>query len=252
MPFQQEQNKYVNLIQLNNNIESALDSSIDIINQTTKLRLSRGKLTDFLDSKDRNYAMKTSCNVNGLSVPDTTLTLVVFEPGDGTGNQSNYVIAGVEPKYTPRDKTGVAELFIPIGTFYFGRFIPFLNSLEGNSIENTGTVSDYNIYNYATFGLNKEQFNSAINSVTAQKDVKFTIDFKQLTFAADYGNPHAIYFDNKTGTNKRLRKNSPTPLIQIAGFLPILKEEDFWSIQKYHAAGSKKSFNYSKGELKQV
>ena len=160
-----------------------------------------------------NYAMKTISPIAGLE-KDSKAVMVFFEPGDGTGSRVDYTLNDVPEKYTPRDKKGYAELFLPIGTVYNNLFIPKITSLDEVTLKTPTTIRTC-----AVLGTDPQKYRCLDHYIASNES--YATDLMRLTFLQKtVGNPHAILFNEKNVPQKA------ESIIQIGAFIALAEENN--------------------------
>ncbi len=189
-----------------------LKSAVKYIQEQTNIRLVILPSTK-PDFTSQNYAMKTISPIAGLEA-DSKAVMVFFEPGDGTGSCVNYTLEGVLEKYTPRDKKGYAEIFLPIGTVYNNIFIPKFTSLDEVTL---GTTTP--IRTCAILGTDSRKYFYLDHYI--KNNELFAVDIMRLTFLQKtFGNPHAIRF------NEEHAPRHSESIIQIGAFIALAEQNE--------------------------
>ncbi|MDO8556107.1 MAG: hypothetical protein Q7R96_02955 [Nanoarchaeota archaeon] len=151
----------------------------------------------FQQTPDKGYTAKTITTLTWKKQPLGTLTIIAFSPGDGTGSQEHYQLPNTPSAWTPRNKQGIAELFIAVGTYHQGAWYDGITSLHAVTLNKK--KDDIKRYKLLT-NLSLQQ------SITKQEQRHF--DFT-INKTRNYGNPHAIIWPEKLTTES----------IQVAAFL---------------------------------
>jgi hypothetical protein len=142
-----------------------------------------------IQTADSRYSFKAHGRVM-IGKDVSGLTIIGFCPGDGTGSQQDYQIAGVQENNTPRNKPGFAELFIPLGTAYNGSFIGNVTCLDALTLEGGKLLK------YATLTMPENDYAEIMicNHEHEMLPLPMKVPAMALSFQGNYGNPHAIVF----------------------------------------------------------
>ncbi len=188
------------------------------------------------------YFGKISLDVTGIPGV-SNMTVLYLKPGDGTGDQKNRIIDGLEPKYTPRDKTGYAELAVPLGIVLVKddhvSLIPSVCSLTETMITESPSFvkrdvqlpSDY-VFSKKTIGIDRSAFNDLRYAVFNNRKVSVhRRQFDATHIQNEFGQKHAISFDARsiynTNDSHEIRKSFGEEVLQVCGFISLETENDY-------------------------
>jgi hypothetical protein len=157
------------------------------------------KVSPLISTPEKGYTAKSEAQINYEDNPlgSGIVNVLVFQLGDGTGNQQDFSIPGIPAAWTPRKKKGFAEVYLSLGTYLDGEWYERLTSLSGFTLDREGMIQKY-----ADLTLPK---------LRVVKDFKtYALTFDNET---NYGNPHAVVLE----PNNRLADVETT--FQIGAFL---------------------------------
>ncbi|MDP3881324.1 MAG: hypothetical protein Q8Q31_00405 [Nanoarchaeota archaeon] len=202
----------------------ALSARVNSIQPNARLTIDKR----FEFTPDKGYSAKASTNVEesgGRPLGSGTATLIMFRQGDGTGNAQDYQIEGLEAKHTPRNKEGAAELYISIGTFFNGSWIPGITCLSCYGLDARGQI-----LGYKGLGSSATGFEANLAAFKERKSpfpifhYDFTFDrnptYHEPNPIVPYGNPHAILWPHS------LQIEHTGEFFQIGAFLPFPEETE--------------------------
>ncbi|MDO8459879.1 MAG: hypothetical protein Q7S74_02095 [Nanoarchaeota archaeon] len=217
----------VNKFGTNDNLN--LEAISEVVNSELNERIAQlgsdfrlNNLTPLQLTPDKGYTGKAQAEITYECRPvgNGNLTIVLFRPGDGTGNKSDFQIEGIPAKYTPRLKTDYAEIFMAIGTGYNNKWIPGVTCLNEVVIRKD-TPGVYDRPDSCT--STRSRFRNICLSKESKKNKHFS-NLKQFSFTLHkgkhYGNPHAITFPESPWL-KRLEPYES--LFQVGAFLAFPK-----------------------------
>jgi len=225
---QSERRDGFDLSQIERLVRTSLGLQIKLLNPT----LSPLEITPLQLTPDKNYTAKSESKLydsKGQPITENLLTTILFQPGDGTGNQNDYKLKGVPPSWTPRRKTGYKELFIPIGTFANGSWHHGRTHLAEVILGEEGGVEILKYLNHRTL---REAFGEVPKYEDTDGLVKELHRPLPLPFALTYdstaekpnGGEHAIVWDEDTVTGGILDKFT-LPYVQAGAFISFPTKE---------------------------
>jgi len=161
------------------------------------------------------------------------MNVVLFCPGDATGNTENYgnrkliepaciVVRKTHKAIIPRRKDGItAEYIFPIGSATQEHFIMGLTSLEGWTIDPRSS-NPLTILRYKEFGYNPLEYSRRMKEKYADISLKLE---KTLWLDGDerIGDPHSIYCSPETSNG----------ILQMVGFLGTNDESAIKFFERY-------------------
>ncbi len=198
----------MNLQQLEHLIQVSLQERLQEIDPTLILQPQ----TPLAHTPDKGYYAKAIHALHWKEQPLGTgkLVTIVFRPGEGTGNHLDYQLTNIPPAWTPRNKTGTAELFISIGTYHEGLWHTGVTSLSAVTLtKDQTTIERYKCLTHSTLerSLTPDEL-----GMHCHRHFDLTLNKER-----NYGNPHAIIW--KTDIN------NPESL-QVASFLQFLEPSE--------------------------
>ncbi|MFH1803015.1 MAG: hypothetical protein ABH864_06240 [archaeon] len=169
---------------------------------------------------ERGYTARGKAGItrSGSPLGSGTLYTVLFTPGQGTGDRTNYHLLDHPARWTPRRKDGYAELFMAIGTGYRSKWFPGVNSLS--VVDHTGTHKNSPWIKRLTVGP-RDYVEALRNGGRLERVSRFdfTLDRGAET---PYGDPHAIIFD----PSRPLDELDTKELFQVGAFLSFPQDDE--------------------------
>ncbi|MFA5259335.1 MAG: hypothetical protein WC979_05890 [Candidatus Pacearchaeota archaeon] len=177
------------------------------------------------------YSAKGQAEItyNGKPLGSGKITTVVFGPGEGTGSHFSMQLEGVAEAWTPREKSGYAEVVMALGTGYNSRWASGLISLDemisdGRWIERLFNQS----FNVSMLSL-RDSFKYSDKKVEDQFAMvsRFGLTYFKDERILQY--PHAVVFRNGP---MHYFFNQDETVFQIASFLPFLERTEGFDVIK--------------------
>jgi hypothetical protein len=194
----------------------ALEDALKDISLQSGVRLECGEPSK-PQSMDPRYSFKTTVDISGI-VGVSNATICFLEPGDGTGSADDYQNVNAKPNHVPRNKSGFAELMIPIGTFYNHHFVPHLVSLEEVVLQRK------NLRHYGSLVMHPKKYQQAIIDLHEDGAVVYETTLIRPTFIQGvFGNPHATRFNEDIINNVN---SCYCNWLQVAAFIALPKDNE--------------------------
>lgn len=187
---------------------------------------SFGELSPFQVKEGRKYrgiAQAEAYHPPTGSTAVSTLYVVIFGPKDGTGSKQDHPELGLLEEHTPRDKTSLGELMIPIGIAWSQKWVSNFASLMEISIDPAGKV-----YHNQIGGSDIDLRLAARARGNEVYTLSARADWTQNPYTG-YGKAHAIttpiYGQNSYGDLRNPLCVPPEEdcRLQVAGFLAFSK-----------------------------
>lgn len=184
--------------------------------------------TDRSASPPYRYSAKGQAEITyqGRPLGSGKITTVVFGPGEGTGSHASMRLDGIAEAWTPREKSGYAEVVMALGTGYNSRWISGLISLDETISDGKWSDRLCESFNVSMSYLRKVCNFSQIETETREFSrfgLTYLKDHDVLKYAHVIVFPHGPtnYFFNPDET-----------VFQIASFLPFPERTESFGIVK--------------------
>lgn len=171
---------------------------------------------EFKPADNRGYTARAECTFKDCDNSRIIkATAVLFRPGDATGDRSSYSINGLEERWTPRTKTGQAELCFAVGSSVDGKWISGLTCLKALTAQGSNPSLENGVSIYAELTTSSRTYLSKVCGTHNEplNRLAFTFDRQR-----GLGNPHVIGFAPSLATSSRPHEID----YQIGLFIPFL------------------------------
>ena len=216
-------NEYPDLKYLNQFIAKELRTRLTSIDESLSMT-TRSALNHLLD---KGYTARAQANIlydSHKVVGSGDLVTILFRLGDGTGvcAPDAPTLKNIPDKWMPRQKTGHAEICIPIGTAYGDCWLPGITSLQAVTLEGKALVK----YKELTTPLPRfKDLLEASPRAATSPPCDFTFD---STARPAYGNPHAIIWNPQAYETAGITPRDP--FFQVATFLSFPQVDRYLDI----------------------
>ncbi len=207
----------------------SLEGLLDVYYKFTERRIGFGDFRNFSFTPEKGYTARTIVPVafDGERVGD--LYVLLFKPGDGTGDESTYKLSDVDARavtpqldkrpgkeVVPRKKHCPTEIFFPFGSAFEDQMHEGVVNLELLTLDRRKFVKkEYDL------GLNYKTFIELLRSKQLIGPyVQFTTGYHQADNRR-FGDPHSVYFPPLTAG-----------VVQMVGFLEMDFETEMFKLFK--------------------
>lgn len=198
----------------------SLERLLDVYYEFTERRAGFGDFRNFCFTSEKGYTARTIVPVSfdGDRVGD--LYVLLFKPGDGTGDEGTYKLSEIDARnvtqqldkqpgkeIVPRKKHCPTEIFFPFGSAFENQMHDGVVHMELLTLDDSNFVKkEYNL------GLDYEKFIELLRGKQSIGPyVQFTTGYHQYdNVSIRFGDPHSVYFPPVTAG-----------VIQMAGFLEL-------------------------------
>jgi len=200
-----------------------LERLLDIYHEFTRRRIGFGDFSNFSFTPEKGYTARTIIPVIADGEKISDLYVLLFKPGDGTGDESTYKLENVDmgsikklyyppgKEVVPRKKHCPTEIFFPFGSASSGKMNDGVVNLDVLTLNENKVEKEFGL------GWDNKTF---FELLRRRKSIGPYIQFTTGYWPSDgirFGDPHAVYFPKIIGG-----------VIQMVGFLELDVETELY------------------------
>ncbi len=202
-----------------------LERLLDVYYEFTERRIGFGDFSNFVFTPEKGYTARTIVPVIADGERISDLYVLLFKPGDGTGDESTFKLGDMNTKnvkklesddplgkeVVPRKKYCPTEVFFPFGSASSERMNDGVVSLEVLTLNGNNYVEKEFV-----LGLDCQPFLRSLREKPIDPYIQFTTGYRPAD-KVRFGDPHAVYFPKVIWG-----------VVQMVGFLELDVETELY------------------------